>query len=683
LTQAPDSLEPGFAELGLSEDLQETVRRAGYTLPTPIQREAIPAMLAGRDVMGSAPTGSGKTAAFVLPILQLLGKHDESVGPRAVVIVPTRELCSQVTEAVSSLGRHLGFRALAVYGGAPISLQAKVLRRGVDVVVATPGRALDHIRRQTLDLTSVKVCVLDEADEMLDMGFEEDLNGILELVPENRQMALFSATFPPHIQRIADSHLRDPVRLKVARDVPAEGAAPLIRSVGYIVARHAKAEALLRVLDLEAPKAALVFCRTRADVEALAEELVGRGRRAEALHGGLSQAQRERVLQRLRSEASDLIVATDVAARGIDIGHLTHVVHFDVPQTAETWVHRTGRVGRAGRTGVSLTLAEPRDRAKMRQIERVSGHRIEIGVVPSLADLRDRRLDVLRERIAETMAEEGLAPYRALAEKLSEGGDALDVAAAALRALVRSTGGEIEVPPEEENRRAAAPRPPAPVREAAPAREAAPVREAAPAREAAPVREAAPAGETAAPAAAPDEQAPRAADRDARASERPVEPRRPDAYPGGLVVTERRMVARKGDAPVDAIEGTRANRALRREAARGPVERGPSEPERPAESSHDGPRKRVDRAGRHEAVDPGSFVRLRVGLSAANRVRPGELFGVLVSDAGIRRDAVGTIRIGEHFSTLDVAPDVVDKVAEALIGGALRGRSLRVERMRR
>jgi ATP-dependent RNA helicase DeaD len=315
--------------------------------------------------------------------------------------------------------------------------------------VATPGRAVDHLRRGTLQLAATEVVVLDEADEMLDMGFADDLEAILEGAPEGRQTVLFSATIPPRIARIAERHLRDPVRIELGRDDDAPGEAPLVRQTAYVVPRASKATALGRVLDVESPAAALVFCRTRDEVDQLTETLNGRGYRAEALHGGMNQQQRDRVMGRLRGGAADLLVATDVAARGLDVDQLTHVINFDVPAAPAAYVHRIGRVGRAGREGVAITLAQPREHRMLRTIEQVTGQRIAVEKVPTVADLRARRLELTRGALEESLLEDALDGFRVVVETLAEEYDVMDVAAAAVK-LAHELGGtpidEEEVP---------------------------------------------------------------------------------------------------------------------------------------------------------------------------------------------------------------------------------------------
>ena len=444
-----------FADLGLRDELLEALTSLGYEEPTPIQREAIPPLIQGRDLLGQAATGTGKTAAFALPILNDLPTGNRGNRPVALVLVPTRELCMQVSQALHRYGRGLGARVLPVYGGAPIGRQLRELERGIDIVVATPGRALDLLNRNSLKLDQVGCVVLDEADEMLDMGFAEDLEAILAAVPSARQTVLFSATLPSRINGIARRHLQDPVRIEIERDVEPSGEAPRVRQTAYVVARAHKAAALGRILDVEVPTATLVFCRTREEVDRLAETLNGRGYRAEALHGGMSQDQRDKVMGRLRTGTADLLVATDVAARGLDVDVLTHVVNYDVPSAAESYVHRIGRIGRAGREGVAITLAEPREHRMLKTIERVTKQRIPVEKVPTSADLRARRLELTRAALYELLLEDDLEQFRVVVEALTDDFDVMQVALAAVRLAHEATGGSSD---EQEIPEAAAPR---------------------------------------------------------------------------------------------------------------------------------------------------------------------------------------------------------------------------------
>jgi ATP-dependent RNA helicase DeaD len=432
---------PDFASLGLDTRLLAALTGLGYEEPTPIQVEAIPPLLEGRDLVGQAATGTGKSAAFALPLVQrLVTSGNERPRPSVLILVPTRELAMQLSEAVYRYGRNLGVTVLPIYGGQSFSQQLKVLRRGVDVVVATPGRALDHVGRGTLRLAKLQAVVLDEADEMLDMGFAEDLEAILAATPAERQTVLFSATIPPRISDIASRHLRDPVQIRIAQDRLTEGEVPQVREIAYMVSRAHKVAALGRVLDMEDPEAAIIFCRTRHEVDELTETLNAHGHRAEALHGGMTQEQRDRVMKKLRSGAADLLTATDVAARGLDIPRLTHVINFDVPNAPEAYVHRIGRVGRAGREGVAIVLAEPREQRVLRSIEHLTKRPIEVRKLPSVADLRDRRLEVVRSSLLEVLDEGNLDRFRGLVESLADDFDPMEIASAALKLAQVATG---------------------------------------------------------------------------------------------------------------------------------------------------------------------------------------------------------------------------------------------------
>jgi len=434
----------GFAALGLSKSLVESTAALGYEEPTPVQRETIPLLLEGRDLLGQAATGTGKTAAFALPMLQRIEDSGEAGRRHAsgLILVPTRELAMQVAEAVHKYARGTKLTVLPLYGGAPMHQQIRTLERGANIVVATPGRALDHIRRRTLVLEKLQVLILDEADEMLDMGFADDLDAILEATPASRQTALFSATMPPRIRSIAERHLKDPARIAIAGEKPVAGKLPRVRQVAFIVARPHKAAALERVLETENAASALVFCRTRLEVDTLVETLNAHGHRAEALHGGMEQRLRDRVMSRFRDGTADLLVATDVAARGLDIERLSHVINYDVPNSSETYLHRIGRTGRAGREGTAITLVEPREHRLLRSMEAVTKQRIEVAPVPTVADLRARRLELTRASLRERLLAGGLDQTRVVVESLAQEFDVLDIAAAAVQLAHTATAGE-------------------------------------------------------------------------------------------------------------------------------------------------------------------------------------------------------------------------------------------------
>ncbi|MBL9150550.1 MAG: DEAD/DEAH box helicase [Phycisphaerae bacterium] len=434
MTDSTDTSVAGFATLGLSPALVAAVTALGYEEPTPIQRAAIPPILAGKDVLGQAATGTGKTAAFALPLLQrVAGLTPEPRRPLALILVPTRELAMQVAQAIHKYGKAENASVVPIYGGQSFGQQVRVLDRGVKVVVATPGRALDHLDRGTMTLEDVRVVVLDEADEMLDMGFADDLEAILDKAPEEHQTALFSATIAPRIKKIAERRLQEPVRISIEREAQKADENPRVRQVGYLVQRAHKHIALGRVLDMESPTSAIVFCRTRVEVDELTEEMNSRGYRAEALHGGFEQEHRDRVMNRFRGGKIDLLIATDVAARGLDIDHVSHVVNFDVPTEPEAYVHRIGRTGRAGRDGVAITFVEPRERHLMRNIQYATGQKIDVGKLPTVADLRNRRLELTRASVREAILEGGLDQFHAIVTELAEEHDAMDVAAAAMK----------------------------------------------------------------------------------------------------------------------------------------------------------------------------------------------------------------------------------------------------------
>jgi ATP-dependent RNA helicase DeaD len=439
-----------FTALGLRRELTDIVAALGYEEATPVQRATIPLLLEGRDLLGQAETGTGKTAAFALPMLQRIG--DQRPPPRqtcGLVLVPTRELAMQVAEAVHKYAKGLGLTVLPLYGGAPMHQQISALQRGAHVVVATPGRALDHMRRQTLQLDTLWVLVLDEADEMLDMGFAEDLDAILKETPASRQTALFSATMPARILAIAGRHLKNPARVTIAREKTAAGKMPRVRQTAYIVARAHKPATLARILDMEDPVATLVFCRTRMEVESLVETFNAHGHRSEALHGGMEQRQRDKVMALFRSKKADVLIATDVAARGLDIEHLSHVVNYDVPASPEAYIHRIGRTGRAGRGGTAITLAEPREHRLLRAIESLTRTKIDVGTVPTVADLRARQLDLTRASLRERLVAGNLDHVRVVVESLSAEFDLVDIAAAAVslaHAAAAGDGDDKEIP---------------------------------------------------------------------------------------------------------------------------------------------------------------------------------------------------------------------------------------------
>ena len=442
-----DTPELDFLSLGLRGDLLSTLTSLGYEEPTPIQAASIPLLIGGADMLGQAATGTGKTAAFALPILEGLDPHRQDKEPSALVLVPTRELALQVAQAFASYGKSIGVRLVAIYGGAPARQQIEALRRGVDVVIATPGRALDLCDRGSLKLGHVRTVVLDEADEMLEMGFIEDIETLLAKTPQSRQTVLFSATMPKRIDKLASKHLRSPERVAIAAPAKSANDVPRVRQAAYVVKRLDKPAAVMRILDAEDPTAAIIFCRTRGEVDDLAQSLAARGYQAEALHGGLTQDQRDRVMNRLRNKTIDLLVATDVAARGLDVDHLSHVVNYDLPSSPEVYVHRIGRVGRAGREGVALSLMEPRERRMLAAIEKLIGAPIPIEKVPSIADVRMMRLERTREGIEDILddpdQQSRLESFQEIVSDLLEDRDPETVLLAAFALAHEAAGGDI------------------------------------------------------------------------------------------------------------------------------------------------------------------------------------------------------------------------------------------------
>jgi ATP-dependent RNA helicase DeaD len=435
-----------FADLGLSEPLLKVLSEVGYEAPTPIQAKTIPALLAGRDLIGQAQTGTGKTAAFALPMLQQLDPGLAEV--QALVLAPTRELAIQVSEAFHTYSRHLGrIGVLPIYGGQPIDRQQQRLQRGVHVVVGTPGRIMDHLRRGTLRLDQVKMIALDEADEMLKMGFLEDVEWILSQVPEERRTALFSATLPPEIRRIASRHLRNPVMAEIEHRTLT---VPEIEQRYLNVHGPQKLEALTRILETEPVTAVLVFTRMKTGAAELAEKLAGRGYAAEAMHGDMNQAQRETVIRRLRAGQAEIVVATDVAARGLDVERISHVVNYDMPHDVESYVHRIGRTGRAGRAGVAILFVAPRERRMLQDIERFTKQRIEPMRMPTQADVAARRVALFKDSLRKTVQDGDLDLYLALVEELAEeeGLDMAEIAAAAARLARGDKPLEVAVEPE-------------------------------------------------------------------------------------------------------------------------------------------------------------------------------------------------------------------------------------------
>lgn len=386
-----------FRDLGLSDTMLESLRKKGFEEPTTIQAKTIPFILQNKkDLIGKAQTGTGKTAAFGIPIIENI--IPESKNVQALILVPTRELAIQVTEELSSFSENHKISIVAVYGGQPIERQISRLQRGVDIVVGTPGRIIDHLERKTLNISKVKYVVLDEADEMLNMGFVEDIEKILQSSPKNRRTVLFSATMPSHIEKLAKNYMQDYEIISVMSE---QISRDNIEQIYFEVSQADKFEALFRIIDVEDSFYGMVFCRTKIDTDEIAHKLAHRGCRAEAIHGDLSQGQREKVLQKFRSKQITTLVATDVAARGIDVDNLTHVINYSLPQDPESYVHRIGRTGRAGKSGTAITLITPSEYRKLTSIQRIANTKIAKQKVPNIADVIDSKKQRIKSAISE------------------------------------------------------------------------------------------------------------------------------------------------------------------------------------------------------------------------------------------------------------------------------------------
>jgi ATP-dependent RNA helicase DeaD len=417
-----------FTSLNLREELVQAITELGYSEPTPIQAAIIPIMLKGADVTGQAQTGTGKTAAFALPILHNFTSQRHVQG---LILAPTRELALQVADSMTEYGKHLDVRVLAVYGGQPYGPQISRLNRGVDIVVGTPGRLLDLIERNALNIKQVRTVVLDEADEMLNMGFIEDVEKILGETPPERQTALFSATLPPRIRSLANRFMRDPQPVTIKRDTLTLAST---EQRYYLVHESDKTNALTRLFEIEPIRSALIFARTRAETSQLANELVVRGIPAEAIHGDLDQKAREAVLSRFRSNQLKVLVATDVAARGLDIEDISHVFNYHLPDDAEVYIHRIGRTGRAGKTGIAITLLSPREKRRMREVEALTKQPVTKMELPTAADIHRNRESQVVEKLKVWL---GRGRYKRELEMVQElidaGHDPLNIAAAAIK----------------------------------------------------------------------------------------------------------------------------------------------------------------------------------------------------------------------------------------------------------
>ncbi|MDT3426926.1 ATP-dependent RNA helicase DeaD [Paenibacillus forsythiae] len=434
-----------FAEFDLDPKVLQAITELGFEEATPIQSQSIPIAMTGSDLIGQAQTGTGKTAAFGIPLITKIPREEEKIV--ALIMTPTRELAIQVAEEIGKLSRFKGIRSLPIYGGQDIGRQIRGLKKKPQIIIGTPGRLLDHINRKTIRLDDVQTVVLDEADEMLDMGFMDDIQSILKLVPEERQTMLFSATMPPNIQRLAQQFLKNPEHVSV---IPKQVSAPLIDQAYIEVPERQKFEALSRLIDMESPELAIVFGRTKRRVDELSEALQKRGYSADGLHGDLSQNQRDAVMRKFRDGSIDVLVATDVAARGLDVSGVTHVINFDLPQDPESYVHRIGRTGRAGKEGAAVSFVTPREIDHLRLIERVTRHRIARKPLPTMAEAIEGKQRVTAERLMETMEKGELNEYKGIAIQLLEQYDSVRLLSAAMQLLTgEKKDSEIQLTPED------------------------------------------------------------------------------------------------------------------------------------------------------------------------------------------------------------------------------------------
>ncbi len=604
-----------FESLGLRAELLTTLTALGYEAPTPIQERTIPVMLEGRDLIGQAQTGTGKTAAFALPILQNI--DPESRATQALVLAPTRELAMQVAEAFHTYSKGLGqISVLPVYGGAPMYLQLRHLERGAHIVVGTPGRLIDHLERGTLKLEAVRTVVLDEADEMLRMGFIDDVEMILSKVQSPRQTTLFSATMPPQIQRIAARHLVNPAKIEIEHKTMS---APAIEQRFINVNEAQKLDVLTKILELEPSEATLVFRRTKTGAAELAERLEARGFSAQAMHGDMTQSLRESVIRRLKAGQIEVVVATDVAARGLDVEQIEHVVNFDIPHDTEVYVHRIGRTGRAGRSGVATLFVTPRERRMLRDIERFTGSVIAPMKMPTHADVHAKRVTVFKKSVRKGLEDGDLELYTSLVNEIAEesGRDIAEVAAAAARLANGSRS--LEMKPEPVMREAAV----------TPAYD----------------------GRSDVKARRPKPYAERAAEAGRRATSK-----------APIMGREVQQFGELGEAgiPIAPTAGERLRSYKRDEGRR----EGPAATDRkPSRDSRNEPK-----------------ARLAIALGTEHGLRPADVVGSIANEAGVPGRDIGPIEIGETSTIVVVPESVAATVIEKLASARLRGKSFRIRR---
>jgi len=618
-----------FSDLNLPPALLKALEAVGYEHPSPIQAETIPTLLTGRDVLGQAQTGTGKTAAFALPVLSRI-----DIGNRAVqslVLAPTRELAIQVAEAFQKYASHMpGFHVLPIYGGQAYQPQLSALKRGAHVVVGTPGRVMDHLKRGTLNLGTVSMVVLDEADEMLNMGFLEDVEWILQQMPKQRQVALFSATMPNQIKRIAQTYLKDPAEILIRSKTTT---ATNIRQRYWMVSGLHKLDALTRMLEVETFDAMIIFARTKVSTEELAAKLEARGYAVAPLNGDVPQQQRERTVQRLRDGQLDIIVATDVAARGLNVERISHVVNFDIPLDIESYVHRIGRTGRAGRSGEAILFVSPREQRMLGAIERATRQPIEHMQMPTVEDVNNQRIAKFKSRITETLESGGLELFREVIEQFEQEKNipAIEIAAALARMAQGKTPLLLSTGPREKYGDRSAPK-----------------------------------------ASKPRENTPRfEAKFDAGVVERVDRDQERSAPRAERSRPEKREFAKQefiADAPHPAAARARRperddgpSAADERREARREVGREFSESKRPA---------------RGEAEV--GMQTYRVAVGSEHQVKPGNIVGAIANEAGIDSKFIGRIEIFDTYSLVDLPEGMPKEVLQHLKKVWVAGQELRI-----
>ncbi|WP_222564503.1 DEAD/DEAH box helicase [Novilysobacter antarcticus] len=633
----PDSIPDtplNFDGLALPETLRQAISALGYESPSPIQAATIPPLMQGRDVIGQAQTGTGKTAAFALPILARIDPAQKS--PQALVLAPTRELAIQVAEAFQSYASHMkGFHVLPIYGGQSYYPQLQALKRGVQVIVGTPGRVIDHLDRGSLDISALRFLVLDEADEMLRMGFIDDVEKVLKKTPETRQVALFSATMPVQIRRIAQTYLKDPVEIAIKNKT---STADNIRQRYWAVSGVQKLDALTRILEAEPFDAMIVFARTKLGTDELASKLAARGIAAAAINGDVQQAQREKTIQNLKDGKIDVLVATDVAARGLDVDRISHVLNYDIPYDTESYVHRIGRTGRAGRKGEAILFVAPRERGMLRAIERATRQPIQQMELPSIETVNEQRVSKFLDRITDTLADNDLGMFRELIERYEreQNVPAVEIAAA-LAKLFQGDHPLLLTPPPPRAKyeprpdpRGASPRdvghrgqPPRPPRQQRPERDV----------------------------------TPRSFDERHSAPTSP-EPRRFD---------EGRPTPPRADPrPPAPPRGVNAAEAMFDDAA-------PATPSQPPRSAPSAPPQR--NAPRTDEIGMETF---RIEVGHDHGVQPGNIVGAIANEADLESRYIGRIDIRDDYSLVDLPEGMPHELMEHLKRVYVAGQALRI-----